>query len=441
MSKFVQYGAPSSSPATNDTSVKTDLNILIIVDVQNCFISGGSMGNKNLSDSIQQMKEIETLIERNDLIVCSRDFHPMGHFSTKPFPYHCRDAARKCDRYHELKENPSLQPFDFEHIDHVTTDKVTNVSDLIKKNETPIKQIFDSIDGNNFEYTYQVIGTDLSYLFMLTKYAKSIKDLIDDTGKIHTIGLEGNTTFTGSPNIINIKYKVEPVSEPKKDFIQLTKGEYCKYDSFSAFAYHVELYGEEKFDTNRKSIGFWNNLVLSEENSTGLWEYLVEYINNKKSTDVTITVCGLVGNICVMYTAMHGSALWETIYIKKLPGVTVNFIYELYGTLFYCDGGASLNGDFKSVKYDDSKFNELKKNDNFTDVLDILQKSQNLVNYFKKKAEVSGIKKCEFKIMYNTVSFDTISIQPPVMEGGNIYKQKYLKYKQKYLELKNQNYL
>ncbi len=461
MSKFVQYGAT----ATATSAIKNPLNILIIVDVQNCFISGGSMGGKSLDDSIQQMKEIETLIDRNDLIVCSRDFHPMGHSSTPPFPYHCRDNTRVCPRYNQIGENT----MDYKNINRTTKQDAKNVLELIKKNKDLIEITFESIDINDSKYNYSLIGTDLSYLFMFTKYAESIKYLIDDTDKIYTIGLRNqNEDFKGQPMLSNINHNVHQVSDRGKDFIQLTKGEYCEYDSFSAFAYHVELYGEERKDKG-KSIGYWNNLDLSKENSTGLWEYLVKYIDNKKSTYVTITVCGLVGNICVMYTAMHGSALWEKFYKNEFSkDVTVKFIYELYGTLFYCDEGASFNGNFKSVKYDNTKFDELKKEDGFTNY-DILTKSQNLVKYFEKKAEVSGIKDCEFEIRYNNDFFDSFYISngsniPPKIEvikqqgqtksvnkdntppqivvgAGNIYKQKYLKYKQKYLELKNQNYL
>lgn len=42
----------------------TELNVLVVVDVQNCFTHGGSLGNENLKDSIQQITEIIELIKK-----------------------------------------------------------------------------------------------------------------------------------------------------------------------------------------------------------------------------------------------------------------------------------------------------------------------------------------------------------------------------------------
>jgi nicotinamidase-related amidase len=64
--------------------------VLIIVDNQNCFISGWSYGGheKNdsidlnkLANSIKQVLEISNLIDANDSIILTRYYHPINHLS------------------------------------------------------------------------------------------------------------------------------------------------------------------------------------------------------------------------------------------------------------------------------------------------------------------------------------------------------------------------
>ncbi len=285
-----------------------------------------------------------------------------------------------------------------------------------------------------YKYTYKC--QDLSYLFMQTKYADSIKRLIFDSKNNHTITYlhdrkyENITPYNSNNYHINQKSSDGSTNisdDIQKEFIQLNTSK--NYEQSNAFCFATE--------PDRKY-------------STGLWEYLIKYIQNNKKTEVTITVCGLVGNISVMYTVMYGSAMLNS-YESELRGVTVKFIYQLFGTLFLCDDGKSFNGDFKLIKYDKTianSYQNLLVNDRFVNS-EILAKSQNLLKYFKEKAQLSTITQCNFVIMLDDIKIYDFNImphtehtEPPiVVGGGNIYKQKYLKYKQKYLELKNQNYL
>ena len=59
------------------------INILIVVDVQNCFIAGGSLGidKDKIKESYTQIKEIEELIDTTEHIYFTRDFHPLNHSS------------------------------------------------------------------------------------------------------------------------------------------------------------------------------------------------------------------------------------------------------------------------------------------------------------------------------------------------------------------------
>jgi hypothetical protein len=71
---------------------------------------------------------------------------------------------------------------------------------------------------------------------------------------------------------------------------------------------------------------------LIKENSTGLWEWILKNKGNAKT--INVTVCGLVGNVCVVFTVLQGIAMWEAVYKTENPGITVNFEYSLMGTRF-----------------------------------------------------------------------------------------------------------
>ena len=69
--------------------------------------------------------------------------------------------------------------------------------------------------------------------------------------------------------------------------------------------------------------------------STGLFEFIIAYVkSNSKYTTINFNICGLVGDVCVMHTAIQGSLLWQKIYNTMLPGVTCNFNVELAASAF-----------------------------------------------------------------------------------------------------------
>ena len=67
---------------------------LLVVDVQNCFLPGGSLGVK---DGDQVVPVLNRLIPRFPLVIFSRDWHPADHcsfatppaFTDKSWPEHC----------------------------------------------------------------------------------------------------------------------------------------------------------------------------------------------------------------------------------------------------------------------------------------------------------------------------------------------------------------
>lgn len=102
------------------------MKALIIVDVQYDFLPGGSLA---VTDGDQIIPVINKLIDRFDLIVFTRDFHPAGHKSfasshegKNPFdmtelqglpqvlwPDHCVQGTRGSEIHEDLLGNPALK--------------------------------------------------------------------------------------------------------------------------------------------------------------------------------------------------------------------------------------------------------------------------------------------------------------------------------------------
>jgi hypothetical protein len=109
----------------------------------------------------------------------------------------------------------------------------------------------------------------------------------------------------------------------------MRKGERCDKEAYSAFNYHI-TYDPSRPKSPQKSEIPPN----SAANSTGLWEWILKTANEERQTQITVTVCGLVGNVCVMHSLLQGIALWNNVYSKIYPHVTVKFVYSLKGTRF-----------------------------------------------------------------------------------------------------------
>jgi nicotinamidase-related amidase len=462
----------------------TTKKVLIVVDVQNCFINGGSLGDAQ-TDSIEQIKEILKLMKENDHIYLTRDYHPNNHMSlrntdesryvnfTNVFPNHCRNRNANCPKRDDII-------------------KKINKDDNKSKanNEVPgpwTDNAMVSIEESK-KYTYNgkehpIIGTDLSYLYFAStineykEYQEAIDQLISDPNKQYTIGLiKGNNTKP-EPSLESINYKISgiDVGTTGKKMYELTKGEYCDYESYSAFNYHL------KFDYDAS-----NNDVVSKplpfdtKYSTGLWENIIEKVIDKDTnSELTITVCGLVGNICVMNTVHNGIVTWDKLYSKQYPKVKINFVYSFSGTRFL--PGAAFN--LKKTNYQEkNEINELIVS-HFIDDFEILDKSNQLNSYtenfinnikltYRVNNEFYKIENKQLKILdkinlnsqkslkdqvlksekkvSSSLTAETKSslakrvlltnssksVSPKQTKGGNYY-EKYLKYKNKYLSLKN----
>jgi nicotinamidase-related amidase len=397
------------------------VNILIVVDVQNCFIAGGSINgadaeinidSNKLGLSQNQILDIEALMDKSDHIYFTRDYHPLNHLSLEgenlerpvnydtTYPNHCRNQNNNC------------------------ANTKTNKQSATKQTIGSLKLKYNTLSRIPSEYdNKRIIGTDLSYLLYLTKYHKLFDTLISTS--FYTIGLNPNIKLAYK-QIPNIKKIIIPnplsmtiIGKPQK-FNQITKGEYCSYEAYSAFNYHYKL----------DSTGKKTYLPPFQSNfSTGLFESILkQYTNtNTNSKIINITICGLVGTICVLHSIIQGILIWN-FYKKKYRNITINFIYSLKGTLFL---------DYENINTLIGEFQKNRQSDQT--ILLTLAKTLIANSIEKHYSNVKSI------IKFTLLDFNGVIVG--IYENGAFtdsiqnyrqnYRQKYLKYKKKYLQLKN----
>lgn len=239
------------------------------------------------------------------------------------YPNHCRNFTKDCNQSTIKKIDISKSKSTINKIDIKSLLFNNDINKIIINNKLPIISNYNSI---------KIIGTNLSYLFYGTKYAESFDALIKDSS--YTIGIKSNDTYKNPPDIKNINIPITSLyvkyKDKNKKFNQLTKGEYCNYESYSAFNYHLKLDNNTGEPTSPYE-KYNNNF------STGLFESILQ-IYNSMTTNlgyiINITICGLVGTICVLHSIIQGLLLWKLYYFFKNSNININFIYSLKGTLF-----------------------------------------------------------------------------------------------------------
>jgi nicotinamidase-related amidase len=355
----------------NDVNNKTNdtMEVLVIIDVQNCFMFhqdkvAGDLNVENKADSNKIVQELETLVADKTHVVFSRDFHPVNHISLEGYegrtanyesiwPKHCRNKNRKCnarngDNKGDDKGEEEGIKNNFVKIDDGTIIKYkTNPGD---KQPNPEWSDINTKISTDLSSTYlEVIGTELSYMFFKSPiFRKPVRQLIINNreGK-NKIGLT-DTMYEkkiDDPIIkndaINYGESFIPNNGKPINYISLTKGERCDKEAYSAFNYHIQYTYTDQAKPKKEDIAPNDPANPNKEdippndsaNSTGLWEWILK---NKTSNKITITVCGLVGNVCVMHSLLQGIALWNNVYSKEdiAKEVEVKFVYSLRGTRF-----------------------------------------------------------------------------------------------------------
>ncbi len=410
----------------NYTSSSDKMKVLIVVDVQNCFIDGGSMLATDPNKYNKMCKEIlEHILQTNyNLVVFSRDFHPENHINFKKvggiFNSHCRNINRTCNNKITDLNQAAAEQYKKERSYHLNGNINIDSNDINKK---------------------EIIGTNLSYHFYNNIEFTDILDSLNDINNKNTIGLiKDEPTNTKKlhlkdPQINNINLDVTELELNKTKIIGLTKGEYCIYESYSAFNYHIKNNTEE--------------LKQEQDYSTGLWEYILK---KNSSKTIEINVCGLVTNFCVKDTAIQGLKMWNNVYNKlqnkntntntsklkiikniKLPtNVTFNVLEYLSLPLYQDNSIPLLYFPFTiNIHINTSNNNEqqlaTKK------LFDVLNDDE------KQKINIYTDNKTNIKL------YDSSQKKGGSGHSNNCncqscneyYRVKYLKYKQKYLQYKN----
>lgn len=357
--------------------------VLIVVDVQNCFMysdkdfaNGATFLNLGGVDNSKEIVgEINDLNKKSNLTVFTRDYHPINHISFEKdegreidpvkgvWPHHCRNSDVECQA--RTGTTTDIKP---SKPNTTSVSKLENIKlDNELQSKLPTIKLIDLETNNEVDAKdVNVYGTELSYMYFFT----DLKDIIytlnteNKNGKFK-IGLEDTKIETipesndSKPKIIEKdkerKFELsKPLSYEGKEYITLTKGEKCNEESYSAFNYHIE------YNIERPNDPAGAPMPISEKNSTGLWEFILTQANKEGKKNIEITVCGLVGNVCVIHTVLQGIAMWNDIYSIKPEneGINVKMIYSLKGNRF------TDTLPPKEVKPYSTGYNDLKKTDN-----------------------------------------------------------------------------
>jgi nicotinamidase-related amidase len=358
------------------TGGEYDKKVLIVVDVQNCFLNEGSYGINNgqrvitiLTEQLLIVKNvIEKIKEDNgyDLIVFSRDAHTDDHISYTVHPIHCRKEMRtylggsKTIRQliDEIRKDSNLKPADLlnlkrELVNFMYSNRIVGTQELDKYIDDRLETI---INGNEKIGDVFIIGSDLSYLFILCDdiqlrefFYKAYNDM----------------KFKFSKAGLRIKYDDEIQDKlikesiffhyKNKQLVVMDKGEYDNAESYSSFNYHylkkpeLAKLSNEQINTKMDKKGITQENVPAREQyvydelprelkySTGLTEIIKHGL--PANTRMLLDVCGFVTEICVKQTGVNGYYYLNFINNNNNLKVDVNIDYSLSSTLL----GTSFN--------------------------------------------------------------------------------------------------
>ena len=120
---------------------------------------------------------------------------------------------------------------------------------------------------------------------------------------------------------------------------------------------------EYNIETLKKEINYQNNILFYpnfseyklEQLSTGLGEFITKYYTDKgkQLSDITIDVCGVVTNICVVNTCISGYKMFEYLNIKNKKGIPkFRLLNEYCLNLYAVPIAASSFINMASVEYE-----------------------------------------------------------------------------------------
>ncbi len=285
--------------------------------------------NKNYKESLYntifQTLEIEKLINHNDSIIFTRDFHPKGHMSianndtimnySTTWPKHCVNKNSECPRTqyknhanangNANKANENSSTKNKANAKAIANENLStknngnakaNAKKSISNRHMTIKELLslNNLESINFFKKFnlkqsildtKIIGTNLSFTLYFTNYCDIIEEISESSYKIGITQKNKNI----KPSYKNIRVpRTDPYNlnniNPKK-FIELVKGQLCSYESYSAFNYHLQIL-QDNNKVNRNGVikkNFSSKYITDEYDknkklkdlSTGLFEYIL----------------------------------------------------------------------------------------------------------------------------------------------------------------------
>jgi hypothetical protein len=348
-------------------TVKEIANILIVVDVQNCFIEGGSFGGETKNQKL--VEEITNLIDKAnfDYIVVTRDMHPAHHSShmlTGKTPNNVVVVEKKeveTPETIEISEFDALlnslgKKTDYKPLGgpwpphcRVTNDEVKNIGKCGLREKEIDMWDFEMKNEKNIINGRKIIGNHVAHYY--NSEHPIIKYFYNPDMKLGITDIDGEQNKNPSEvsYYLNVIRNIETIkTESRPPILQVFKGQLCEWDAYSAFQYHADF-----------KIGpYVNDVEGNLANTTCLAEVLFSeeygiknFVPNVKK--VNIVVCGLVGEVCVKYTVSYGINLLSLAKNSDLQGYSrlksstdeilkqiniksldINFIYSSYATRF-----------------------------------------------------------------------------------------------------------
>jgi hypothetical protein len=312
------------------------VKVLIVVDVQDCFLNG-TMASPDTEAVERFKKRIFNFVINNkneyDVIIFTKDNHPQHHMSSGLYFPHCIEGnANYCGK--ELREPKVRALFKTSFLyNEVGKGKISYDDSLAKDNpSSKTGKSLGNYKGKSFEdekdFKYNTkIQLDPDYLRLSSRF--------NDLEAFSTGSPLNRPVYMGkddkgnpiqiNPIMITPKEPKDLIDGVKPYIIRMNKGELCNFDAYGAFAYHVS-YQENQGKLGELDIVHNPSLTPDKLNwknlSTGLAEFLLKRENysdkflkdaNKRSLfpNFNIDVCGLVTNICVVSTCVTGSKVFQ----------------------------------------------------------------------------------------------------------------------------------
>jgi len=353
----------------------TVANVLIIVDVQNCFVKGGSFGGDTKNKAlIDEIADIVTNVPI-DYYVVTRDIHPAHHQSHFITSGEGKVKVKRKSNgaiVNVPEGNGFLGSIDVPGFDPVETlggpwpphcratpDEIKQIGKCAprtNKGEVDVwNPSLNNIAGktNRFKKTNNgkpIIGTKVSHFYDQRTDVDIFNKFKNPDMKLSLLDRSGEQNKQPSET----EFQFNVASDASFDdghppVLEVLKGQLCGWDAYSAFQYHANFAKGPLINDEAGDLAHTTGLAeVLFSNEFGISAF------KKDVTQVNIIVCGLVGEVCIKYSVSYGLNLLlrakqsgggltgygrintgdKNPKLTAAPIPNVNFVYSSYGTRF-----------------------------------------------------------------------------------------------------------